>query len=484
MIIKGSSRGQDRRDIRRLAEHLLSGENEAVEMVEISGVSAADLHGALTEMRMVAAGTRCRKCLYHASVNLDRAEVCTIMPEHWIEAVDELARRLGMEGHQRVIIRHRKHGREHVHVVWNRVDPSTLKVASDSHNYRTHEETSRILEARWNLRPVVGAHTKPADCPRPVASATHDDWQASERTGIAVGDVADRIASAWRASKNGREFTAALATLDLKLASGRRGLVVIDEAGTPHSIPRRLGIKAAEVHRKLADIDLATVMTVEQAKAAMKRRGRKKAMDGEKIFGIAAAAPTGVPTNWARIEKWWCEQGFAPERRTDGLWIRALDAWYRDLGDRIELHTGGAEPTDRQIAAMVSAGRARGWAKIRFYGGSQSFQQRARIEALRQGYRLDEISLECEDAIGGMAPPPVREEMPDYLRKMLGIPDPNAPAPPRRPVRPGPARRPPPPEAPAKTPVKAPLPVDALADRDIKDLGLDEAPTGHGPVGH
>ena len=481
MIIKGSSRGQDRRDVRRLADHLLSGENESVEVVEISGVSAADLHGALTEMRMVAAGTRCRKCLYHASVNLDRAEVGTITPEHWIEAVDELARRLGMEGHQRVIIRHRKHGREHIHVVWNRVDPSTLKVASDSHNYRTQEETSRILEARWNLRPVVGAHTRPVDSLRPVAAATHADWQASERTGFKVADVADRIASAWRGSRTGTEFAAKLGTLDLQLASGRRGLVVIDAAGTPHSIGRRLGIKAAEVQRKLADIDPATVPSVEQAKAVVKRRGRRKAMDEEKVLGIAAVAPNGAPTDWARVEKWWREQGFEPERRVDGLWIRALDAWYRDLGDRIELHTGGGEPSDRQIAAMVAAGRARGWAKIRFYGGSEGFQRRARLEALRQGYRLQDISLECEDGVAGVAPP-INEEMPDYLLKTLGIPDPNAPRPQRPPPRPRPAR-PASPDASAKPPGKAP-PSDTQAEKEMRDLGLDAEPADHGPVGN
>ena len=478
MVIKGSSRGHDRRDIRRLAEHLLSGENESVEVVAITGTAASDLHEAFVEMAMVAKGTRCAKHLYHCSINLGHDEASEMATARWIEAVDELAKRLGLEGHSRVIVCHRKRGRDHVHAVISRVDPVSLKVTSDGHNYRTHEECSRALEARWGLRPVVGAHTKPADQPRPVAAATHADWQASERTGLKVADVAGRIAAAWRGSATGREFGAALEIMGLSLASGRRGLVVVDGAGTPHSIPRRLGMKAAEVWGKLGDVDPAAVPTVEQVKAMKASKGRGTAMDGTKVFGVAAVVPGGNPADWEKLGKYWRGLGFLPEQRPDGLWVQAHGAWFRDLGDRIELHCQG-EPTDAQIAAMVAAGKARGWTGIRFFGGSPSFQKRARIEALRQGYRLEDISLECEDAIGGMAPSPVRDEMPDYLKKALGIPDPNAP---RRPGRPR-QTRPASPEAPAKVPVMSPS-SDVRAEDELRDLGLDEAPAGHGPANH
>ncbi|WP_189052619.1 LPD7 domain-containing protein [Aliidongia dinghuensis] len=90
-----------------------------------------------------------------------------------------------------------------------------------------------------------------------------------------------------------------------------------------------------------------------------------------------------------------------------------------DHGDYLVRHRDG-EPTDDEIAALVAAGKARRWEDIRFSGGSPEFQPPARIEALRQGYRLDQISLECED---GLPKPANTLPMPDHIRRRL-IPDP------------------------------------------------------------
>lgn len=66
---------------------------------------------------------------------------------------------------------------------------------------------------------------------------------------------------------------------------------------------------------------------------------------------------------------------------------------------------------------MVAAGRARGWASIRFTGGSEAFQRRARLEAIRQGYQLDQVSLEIED--GKTPPASLSMPMPDHVRRRL-----------------------------------------------------------------
>ncbi len=78
------------------------------------------------------------------------------------------------------------------------------------------------------------------------------------------------------------------------------------------------------------------------------------------------------------------------------------------------------EPTDEEIRLLVTAGRERGWQKIRFFNGSPEYQRKARIEALRQGYRLDQISLECEDG----APCSMElTPMPAHIRRRLIPPD-------------------------------------------------------------
>ena len=66
MIIKGGSTG----GAGRIAAHLLSGENEKVQVKELRGVMTADnLRDALREMETAAKCTAARKPLYHASIN-------------------------------------------------------------------------------------------------------------------------------------------------------------------------------------------------------------------------------------------------------------------------------------------------------------------------------------------------------------------------------------------------------------------------------
>ena len=66
MILKGSQRAgaQD------LATHLSNEyDNERIEVAQVRGTVAGDLHGAFAEFEAVAAGTRCVKPLYSLSIN-------------------------------------------------------------------------------------------------------------------------------------------------------------------------------------------------------------------------------------------------------------------------------------------------------------------------------------------------------------------------------------------------------------------------------
>lgn len=418
MVIKGSSRGQTGRDCRRLAEHLLNGEeNERVELVGLRGAVAADLHGALREWRAVSLGSRTRRCLYHASINVGRDELARMDRRRWAESVEALERRLHLQGRPRAVVAHEKHGRRHLHVVWLRVDPQTLKANCDSHTYRIHELTSRDLEARFGLRPVAGVHTRPNGAPRPVAAATHEDQQAAARTGVAVAEVAAAIRGAWREAEDGPGFAAGLERRGLSLETGRRGLIVVDAAGTPHSIARRLGIKAAAVREKLKGLNEAAIPLLADTKTEHRTR-RTSMKEKKETWGMAARGPTST-VDWDALEAWWRNQGFDPVRQWDCLVIDAFGATWRDFGDRVEV-AGTGEPTDEQIEAMVRAGRERGWSSIHFYGGTESFQRRARLEALRQGFAPSRITLECEE--GRSATAPTAQPLPEHLKRTLGLP--------------------------------------------------------------
>ena len=425
MIIKGSARGATRADGIKLARHLLAEENEAVEVVATYGVEGRDLLVIVERLRLLVLGTRARQGLYHASINLDRTEASTLSRSQWLDAVEELGRGLGMDGHHFVAVQHVKHGRPHLHVVWSRVHPVTLRVARDSHNYRVHERVSRALERRLGLKPVGGTINRPKGKARPVAQATHRDWQASERTGIRVPDLAEKLKRMWARTDTAAAFHRAVEEEGWSLASGRRGIVLVDQAGTPHSLPRRLGLKAAAVHLRLAALSgLPSVESIKQRrrttmpkKSAPRLGARHRPRDDrapEKIYPPQA--------------DYWRQLGYEFQAFDDHLAVKLpSNATLFDFGDRLEIDRAG-EPTDEDIRLLVTAARERGWKEIRFYGGSEEFQKRARLEALRQGYRLDQISLECED---GKPKPLAAVPMPNHIRNKLLPPVPEtSPEPP------------------------------------------------------
>lgn len=427
MIIKGSARGNSAADTKRLADHLLAHDNERVAVLETRGVGADRLHEAFEEMRAVSLATRTRRPLYHASISPTADEARLMAPRHWIEAADELERLLGLAGHPRLLVRHDKRGRGHLHIVWARAHPVTLKVAHDGHTYAKHEACARALERRWRLRPVVGAHNRPEGIARPVAAATHQCWQAEVRTGVRVADIATTLRRCWSQSTDGRDFAAAAHQAGLRLARGRRGIVAVDPAGTPHSLPRRLGIKANQVRLRLADIDPATLPSVEAAKAAARQPsppGRKPIMP-KNTFTVSASRPPRRKTAASQPTTpldaaYWRSLGFEVEAVGPVLLVTlAPGVRLEDCGDRLTLRKDGP-PTAEETRLMVAAAKARGWQGIRFSGGTPEWQRAARIEAIRQGFDPADVSIECEDH----GPPPALA-MPDHLRRRIAPPPPD-----------------------------------------------------------
>ncbi len=152
MVIKGGAR----RGATDLATHLARTDtNERMAVLELRGVASQNLPAALREMHAHAIGTRCLRPLYHASINPAADERLT--PEQWARSVDQLERKLGLQDQPRAVVVHEKEGREHIHIVWGRID-DTGRTIRDSHNYRKHEEAARELEREFSLRPVQGAH--------------------------------------------------------------------------------------------------------------------------------------------------------------------------------------------------------------------------------------------------------------------------------------------------------------------------------------
>ena len=272
MIIKGKSRAGPQ----QLAMHLGNAEkNERVSLIETRGTVAQDLRGALVEMNAYAIGTRCEKSLYHAAIS--PAPPHRLADEQRTEAVDALEARLGLDGHARVIVVHEKLGRQHIHVVWSRIDLEKMRSVSDSHNYRKHEEVARDLERRFGHDRVQGAHHERDGVERPDRTPSHAELQQQERTGITGKVVKEEVTAAFRASDGAVAFQAALEERGYLLAHGdRRDYVIIDRKGGVHSLARRIdGMKAAALREFMAAMNPESVPNIEHAREIIAERERR-----------------------------------------------------------------------------------------------------------------------------------------------------------------------------------------------------------------
>jgi hypothetical protein len=273
MIIKGSSRAGPS----QLARHLQRADtNERVEIVQLDSPTG-DLKEAFRDWQLLSTGTRGDKGLYHANIDPDARYPMT--PEQWRRAVDVLEKELGLEGQPRAVVMHEKHGRQHVHVVWQRTDIDTMTLVSDSFNYKAHERASLALELEFGHEVVPGKHAKrdrEKQPELPKAEISHAEWQQGERAGIDPRAFKDAITALFRRCDNGAALQVALKERGLVLAKGdRRDYVIVDENAQVYSLARQIkGVTAKDLRAFMADLDREAIPSVEEAKARQEERDR------------------------------------------------------------------------------------------------------------------------------------------------------------------------------------------------------------------
>ena len=106
-----------------LAAHLQNAaDNEFIELADMRGAVAQDLHGAFAEWEAQArALTRCSNYLFSLSVNPDALQ-CRITREAYFDYIARVEAKNGLSDQPRAVVFHIKDGREHCHVVWSRID--------------------------------------------------------------------------------------------------------------------------------------------------------------------------------------------------------------------------------------------------------------------------------------------------------------------------------------------------------------------------
>jgi len=149
MIIKSHIRG----GYRAAADYLKDqGLNEKIRLVEISDPSASNLDEAFHNMWVVASNTRATKPLHHISINPMKDERLT--DKQVLAIVDRCEQKYGykMFHHQRVIVEHIKDGRQHFHVIWNRVSLMTGSTVWPGQHWNKSKQVCREMEKELGLK--------------------------------------------------------------------------------------------------------------------------------------------------------------------------------------------------------------------------------------------------------------------------------------------------------------------------------------------
>ena len=258
MILKGNQRAGGR----QLSIHLLNVEdNEHVELHEVRGFIADDLHEAFKEAYALSKGTRCKQFLFSLSLNPPESEDVPI--EAFEKALADIEVKLGLVNQPRAIVFHEKEGRRHAHCVWSRIDIDTMTAINLPHYKRKLNDISRqlFLEHGWKL--PDGFLNKES---RDLLSFEQGEHQQAKRTRQNPKILKSLFQRCWNISDSRAAFAHALKEHGFILARGdRRGHVAVDQHGEVYPISRWVGIKAKVIRERLGGLD--DLPSVEEAKA-------------------------------------------------------------------------------------------------------------------------------------------------------------------------------------------------------------------------
>lgn len=257
MILNGNQRG----GAKDLAVHLMKEENDHVELYELRGFVADDLMGAFGEAQAISKGTRCKQFLFSLSLNPPEKELVAV--SEFEAAIDQVEKKLGLEGQPRAIVFHEKNGRRHAHAVWSRIDTINMKAIQLSHSHRKLRDVSREIyrEHGWEL--PSGLIDRDARDPKNFSLA---EWQQARRIGKDPRAIKSALQDAWAISDSKLALVQALGERGFTLAKGdRRGFVVLDRDCEIYSLPKWLGMKTKAVGERIGPS--GQLQTVDAAKA-------------------------------------------------------------------------------------------------------------------------------------------------------------------------------------------------------------------------
>lgn len=159
MIIKSHIRGGYRSAAAYLREQ---GKNDKTRVVELSDLEAGNLDEAFKNMWTTARRSKAKKPLHHISINPYKDERLT--DEQVLKIVERCEQKYGYKhgDHQRVIVEHIRDGRQHFHVIWNRVSLTTNRAVWPGLHWNKSKQAAREMEIELGLKRPMPRRTKRA----------------------------------------------------------------------------------------------------------------------------------------------------------------------------------------------------------------------------------------------------------------------------------------------------------------------------------
>ena len=284
MIPFGSQRalGQD------LATHLLNTlDNERMEVAQVRGAVARDLHGAFAEWEAQAHTlTRCSNYLYSLSINPDQRQG-RLTKEQYLDYIDRAENRLGLASQPRAVVFHIKKDkngvpREHCHVVWSRIDAERGKARHMAFDHDKLMMVTREFARDHGLTLPDGYYRdKGQERPKKNRQLTLYEKNQQDKGGLSKEQHIAQVTAAWQKRDTPRAFVRSLEDMGYILATGTRDYVLVDLYGNMNSLPKLIedkNVRIKQVREFLAkEFPKDSLPNVDEARALA--AGHRAAME-------------------------------------------------------------------------------------------------------------------------------------------------------------------------------------------------------------
>jgi hypothetical protein len=291
--------------------------NEDTRLGGSRGLLADTIKAQIRELSQLASASRSKSPIAHFHADPDPRVPWN--NEQWNSHWARVEQEFGLRDQPFSEAIHLKDGREHRHRAYSLFDARTGNTIRLDHFKCRNEKLSRLAEFENGHAFVKGKHNRAVafalerdgradvatairnagltDGPPAMSPLTPEQRHQQDRTGIQKADVAMATANAWQSSDGPQAFIAAMSDAGMRVATGDKTVLVVDQSGNSHSLTRMLSMaarangerapRAAEISQRMEGIELPDLST---ARAEIRTAAQ-------------ANAPTALaPTQWAQPE--------------------------------------------------------------------------------------------------------------------------------------------------------------------------------------